>query len=118
MLIVMYNIVNLHCQIVINSILYSNLQHLLVVNKNNSVFSSKLGYLQSTMCVNPKLKANFPQFQNIGILPYLLDIIDLDHLSTKPDISNYVDVQDVKMTREDNMFNVMHLNVHSLTKKD
>ena len=69
------------------------------------------------MCVHPKVKANSPQFQNIGSLPYLPDIIDLDHLSTKADISNYVDVQDVKPTRIDNVFNVMHLNVHSSTKK-
>ena len=44
-------------------------------------------------------------------------VIDLDHLSTKSGISNCVDVQDVKLTRIDNVFNVMHLNVCSLTKK-
>ena len=44
------------------------------------------------MCVHPKLKANCPQFQNIGSQPYLLGIIGLGHLSTKSDISNYVDV--------------------------
>ena len=69
------------------------------------------------MCVHPKLKANCPQFQNIGSLPYLTNMIDLDHLSTKSDISNYVDVQDVKLTTIDNVFNVMLLNAYSLTKK-
>ena len=69
------------------------------------------------MCVYPKLKANCPQFQNIGSLPYLPDFIDLDHLSTKTDISNHVDVQDIKLTMIHNVFNVMHLNAHSLMKK-
>ena len=73
-------------------------------------------YRQSTMCQHPTLKANCPQFQNIGSLPYLPDIIDLDHLPSKSDISNYVDVQDVKLTRIYNVFNVMHLYVHSLMK--
>ena len=66
----------------------------------------------------PTLKANCLQFQNIDSLHYLPDIIDLDYLSTKLDISNYVDVQDVKLTMIDNVFNVMHLNVCSLTKND
>ena len=70
------------------------------------------------MCVYPKLKANCPQFHNICSLPYLPDIIDLDHLSAKSDISNYVDVQDVKLTRINNVFSVMHLNVCSLKKID
>ena len=38
-------------------------------------------------------------------------MIDLDHLATNSDISNYVDVQDVKLTTIENVYNVMHLNV-------
>ena len=57
------------------------------------------------------------QFQNVCGLLYLPDIFDLDYLSPKSDISNYVDVQDVKLTRIGDVFEVMHLNVHSLTKK-
>ena len=56
--------------------------------------------------VHPMLKANSPQYQNISSLHYLSDIIDLDHLSTKSDISNYVDVQ-----------GVMYFDVHFSTKK-
>ena len=66
--------------------------------------------------MQPKLKANFPQFQNISNLPYLPDIIVLDHISTKSGISNYVDVQDVKLTMIDNVLYVIHLNVCSLPK--
>ena len=69
------------------------------------------------MYVHPKLKANCPQFENMSSLPYLPDIINLDHLKTKSDISNYVDVQDVKLISTHNVFNVLHMNVHSLTKK-
>ena len=69
------------------------------------------------MCVHCKLKENCPQFQNICSLPYSPDIIDLDHLSTKSVINNYVDVHNAKLTRTDNVFNVMYLNVHSLTKR-
>ena len=54
-------------------------------------------------CVHPKLKVNSHQFKNISSLPYLPDIIDLDNLSTKSDISNYIDVQDVMLTMIDNV---------------
>ena len=74
-----------------------------------------LPYRKSTMYVHAKLKANCPQFKNIGDLPYLPDIIDLDHLSTKSNISNYVNIQDVKLIV--NVFNVMHLHLYSLTKR-
>ena len=66
--------------------------------------------MKNALCVHLKSKANYPQFQT-----YLLDIIDIDHLSIKSDISKYV--QDVKLTITDDMFNVMHLNVLSLTKR-
>ena len=71
-----------------------------------------LHYRWNSMYVNAKLIANCPQFQTIN--SYLPDIIDLYQLSTKSNISNY---KDVKLTRIDNMFNIMHLNVHSLPKK-
>ena len=68
------------------------------------------------LCVHPKLKVNCLQLQNICSLPYLLDITNLDQLSTNSDISNYVHVQDVKLIRMDNMLNVIYLNIHSLLK--
>ena len=58
------------------------------------------------MCVHPKFKANCAQFQNISSLSYFPDINDLHHLSTKSHISYYVDVQDVKLTISDNVFNI------------
>ena len=67
-------------------------------------------------CVNFILKNN-SFIISIRSLLCLPDIIDLDQLSTKSDITNYVNVQDVKLTRIHTVFNIMYLNVHSLTRK-
>ena len=47
------------------------------------------------MCEHPKLKANCPQLPEVSSLPYLPDLINLYHLTTKSDISNYVAIEDV-----------------------
>ena len=51
MLIVMYNLVNLYHQIVINSIPYLNLQQNLVVNKNKKILSRTYGHFTDEKCI-------------------------------------------------------------------
>ena len=57
MLIVMCNIVNLQCQIVINSITYSNLQEHLLINKNNSENKCNLFFWMLPQFMTEKYRA-------------------------------------------------------------